>query len=108
MSVKCSAGYWNFDSKTGEIFSTDEPYTIAKVPVPSSLNENREKCISNAAVMTQSAEMYSLLIFIKSALETMYRSYPKAKGRILEYVEYRIEMIEENVNKIINDRPDES
>lgn len=107
MSVKCSAGYWNFDSKTGEITSIDEPYRIAAI-LPSSLDKNREKCISNAAVMTQSAEMYSLLIFIKYALETMYRASPESKGRILEYVELRIRQIEENVNEIINDRPNES
>ncbi|MBR0204606.1 MAG: hypothetical protein IJQ56_09595 [Synergistaceae bacterium] len=108
MSVNCSKGFWQLKPKTGEIYSTDGRLPIAKVSGLSFPDKDIEECISNAAVMTQSAEMYSLLIFIKYALETMYRASPESKGRIWEYVELRIGQIEENVNKIINDRPDES
>ena len=105
MPVKCSAGYWDLNPETGAISSIDDPHLIAVVSGLIAPNKDIEKCISNAAVMTQSAEMYSLLIFIKSALQTMYRAVPDSKGRIWEYVELRIRQIEENVEEIINNRP---
>ena len=108
MSVKCSAGFWQLKPETGEIYSTDGRLPIATVSGLSFPDKDIEECISNAAVMSQAADMYSLLIFIKSAIETMYRVNPAMKGRIWEYVELRIGQIEENVEEIISNRSGKS
>ncbi len=111
MEVKCTKGFWNVKPENGEICSGLCNIPLAKVYGPSSIDKkdrSSDEYISNAAVMTEAANMYYLLLFIKAVLEILYWQSPATKGVIWEYVEGRIAMIEKNIQEIIEHRPDKS
>ena len=101
MSVKCTKGFWNVNFETGEICAGLNTIPFAKVFPPNKQEGDIEEYISNAVVMTEAAEMYYLLLFIKGTLETLYMRYPEQKGKIWEYVEGRIAMLEQKIEQTI-------
>ena len=108
MSVNCSKGRWMLRPETGEIYTTDKDtrVPIASVSGLSFPDKDFEECAANAAVISNAAEMYSLLIFIKSSLQVMYRDFPEMKGDILNYIEARITHIESDVERLAAYKPD--
>lgn len=110
MEVKCSKGFWNVKPETGEIFSSYRTPPLAVVYGPSRIDKRDrsiDEYIANAAVMTESAEMYSLLLFIKTAIRLLYQTHPEDKDSIWEYVEERIAKIERQMKEIIEHKPGE-
>ena len=57
MEVKCSKGFWNVKPETGEMFAGSDKGPIATVYSPKD-DYDMDEYISNAAVMSQSANMY--------------------------------------------------
>ena len=108
MTVKCTKGTWKLKPETGAIFSLDRDVRcpIASILGLSFPDKDFEECVANAAVISKAANMYSLLIFIKSSFQCMYRNYPEMKGDILDYIEARIINIERDVETLVAYRPD--
>ena len=111
MSVNCTKGIWQLRPETGEIYTLYKVGEHSRTPIAavSGLTfpeKDYEECLSNAAVISKAAEMYSLLNFIKSSLQCMYRDFPEHKGGILNYIEFRITNIEADVEKLAAYRPD--
>ena len=107
MEVKCSKGFWNVKPETGEIFAGS-----GKDPIASAYQNDldMDEYISNAAVMSQSANMYYLLRFINSVIQLVYgtSSNNEPKDKIWDYVEEQIAEIESNIQEIIAHKPSES
>ena len=111
MEVKCTKGFWNVKPETGEIRSNIYSNPLAVVYGPSRIDKKDrsiKEYISNAAIMTESSEMYSLLLVIKGAIQLLYHSCPEDKDDIWDYVEERIAKIERQIQEIIEHGPDKS
>ena len=102
MSVNYTKGMWQLRPEAGEIYvhNKEARTPLAQVSGLSFPERDYEECIANAAVISHAAEMYSLLIFIKSALQCMYNNCPVSKGTIFEYIEGRINRLESEVEKL--------
>ena len=110
MSVNCTKGIWQLKPETGEIYTLYRADVASRTPIAivsglSFPEKDYEECLSNAAVISKAAEMYSLLVFIKSSLQCMYRDFPDMKGEIMSYIEDRIMHIEADVEKLAAYRP---
>ena len=101
MSVKCSKGIWQLKSETGEIYSHygDVRRPIATVSGLSFPEEDFENCVANAVLISKSARMYSLLLFVKNTLQCLYREFPDGKGLVFEYIEGCITQLEDEMDE---------
>ena len=107
MSVHCTKGMWELKPETGEVYAYNKEsrLPLAQASGLTFPEKDYEECIANAAVISHAAEMYSLLIFAKDALKCMYSNCPVGMEAILEYINFRIENLERNVEQKAAYRP---
>ena len=107
MSVHYSKGLWELKPETGEIYTYNKEarLPLAQVSGLTFPEKDFEECIANAAIISHAAEMFSLLLFVKSSLQCMYSNCPVGMGEILEYINMRIENLESDVEKKAAYRP---
>lgn len=55
--------------------------------------------MADAVLISKSARMYSLLLFVKNTLQCLYREFPDWKGLVFEYIEGCITQLEAEVDE---------
>ena len=101
MSVNCSKGIWQLKPETGEIYSHygDVRRPIATVSGLSFPDRDFRDCVANAVLISKSARMYNLLLFVKNTLQHLYSEFPDKKGAVFEFIEGCITQLEAEMDE---------